>query len=189
MVHSPEVSVRFARMEKSIHSGSLGVLAGGSLLFAAGWIVVVAPLLLLGIGVLVIDCMSWMIRLHLLRQRRQSTPGMIFISQDGVEAILPDNSGIQLKWGEIEVTRITLQRRIGVLALRTYPLHERGITLKSSRGMICLTEQLSGYGELLDILADLGIPVASPSSRLLGIQGGYSDWHHRLEYRARQSRN
>jgi hypothetical protein len=144
-----------------------------------------------GMMMLVSGLLSWGIRLRLLRLRSSSTPGMLFISREGIEAILPDNSGVSLKWLHIEATRIVFQRAHFFRKLTHSPgFHERGISLRAPGGQtICLTEELSGYGELLDILDDLGIPLVSASSRAIGIQGGHSDWRHRLEYHVRRARN
>jgi hypothetical protein len=175
-------------MERNIHIQSIGLSAGGIVVYGLGSILSVAMAVVGGMMMLATGLLSWGLRLRLLRQRSGAAPGMLFISREGIEAILPDNSGVTLKWLQIEATRIVFQRPLPFS--HSTACNERGISLKSPGGKtICLTEELSGYGELLDILDDLGIPLVSAYSRAIGIQGGHSDWRHRLEYHVRRARN
>jgi hypothetical protein len=65
-----------------------------------------------------------------------------------------------------------------------------GLALRSAAGTtIYVVDDLDGYNELLDILAEMGIPVKSFSSRLLGAHGTHPDWRGHLETHARQWRN
>ena len=61
---------------------------------------------------LALGLFSWIFRLGLLRQRAMNIPAMLFVSKEGIEAILPDTRSTTLAWEGLQATSITFFRHV-----------------------------------------------------------------------------
>ena len=167
---------------------------GGAVAQAIGWIFMEPAAFAIGGVLLALGLFSWIFRLGLLRQRAMNIPGMLFVSKEGIEAILPDTRSTTLAWEGLQATSITFFRyvspRISLFRSKHMVHRTTGMALRSAGGTtIYVVDDLEGYDELLEILAEMGVHVKSFSSRLLGVHGTHPDLRGHLETDARQWRN
>jgi hypothetical protein len=194
LLHAPDTHHRLTAREQTVHAESIGIAMGGAVAQAIGWMFMEPAAFAIGGILLAMGLFSWIFRLGLLRQRAMNIPGMLFVSKEGIEALLPDTRSTTLAWEGLQATSITFFRhispRITVLTSRHMVHRTTGLALRSASGTtIYVVDDLEGYNELLDILAEMGIQVKSFSSRLLGAHGTHPDWRGHLETDARQWRN
>jgi hypothetical protein len=182
-------------MERTIHIESAVLAIAGLALQLAGWIASEPGILLGGVFLSCCGLFAWVLRLGLLRQRIVNIPGMVFVSQQGVEAILPDTHAVSLSWDGLRARQITLHRRFLpklrlVTSARRFRHRSNGLALRSAAGItIYVTDELDGYDEFLDILDEMNIRLESFSSHFLGVRGAGGDVRRRIERQTRVWRN
>lgn len=193
MLHGPLMSSRYMHLGHSVTVESLGVIGAGTSVAFAGWFVDIFAIWLVGTLALVGGLAGWMARRTRLMFRRRRTPGMVFVSESGVGAIMPDTTSIFVQWACLQAHVVRYPRplvpfRTGSTPCSTGDMH--GLLLKGPRGRrIYITHDLDGYNDLLDILIDMNVPIKWPEEAPSSAHGGFIEWKKGLERRTWQERN
>jgi hypothetical protein len=115
---------------------------------------------------------------------------MIFVSDDGVGAILPNNSSMFVEWHGLVAHEFCYLRGRLPNNVCIADNAMRGVMLESPAGLrLYLTHDLDGYEELLEIIVELEIPIHVAGSSILNARGGFIDWRRKLERRTWEERN
>lgn len=183
MFHSQGTSHHYMRMEHAANVEALGMAAASAMVGIAGWIGGEGLVSVTGAIALIVGIFIWIARRLTLRHRRTHTPGMIFLSREGIGAIFPSGHSTHLGWSGISAREL----RLGRLPENQQPECAAlvGLKLKDARGSsIYITHDLDGYNELLEILLDLDVPIGATRDPILGAHGTFTDWQSDLERRA-----
>lgn len=159
------------RVRRGIIVDSTGLAIGG---LAAGIVGLVAGMMLLTVVAAVImltAAVLWSVRMTVTRYRERRTPTMLFVSVEGVSAIMPDAATVSMVWPEISAHEARFRPGLLVSYDNVYQREEgRGLLLEGGAGKrLYLTRDLDGFADLLEVLAELDVPLSS-IERLPGLR-------------------
>jgi hypothetical protein len=190
MFHPSTTWIRYARIERVMDTESTGVLCAGAAVMLAGMVREESLLLMLGIAIFITGFTTWTIRRYALLRRRGETPRMVFVSDDGISAILPNRSSMRLRWNGLSAHEFCHIRGGLPGKSNASDTAMRGMMLKNAIGQrLYLTHDLDGYEEFLEILVDLDVPVHATSHTFVSSRGSFTDWKRNLERRTWEESN
>ncbi len=180
MTHSPSVRLRFVSAAKAIRAESLALIVGGLLIVIGGLLVEETIIAVVGLAIVATGLGAWLLRASFILWRRARVPSLLFVSGDGIGAILPDSSAVHLPWGSVLVRTVNYARIATPLGDRPVGVREEGLLLMERGGRkVYITRELSGFEELIAILKDYGIPIVDGS--FFGDGGASRQWRGGLE--------
>jgi hypothetical protein len=185
MFHSSVAWERYARMERLMDVESIGVLCAGAMIGAAGWLGREMEVVIAGAVIFIAGVITWSYRRVRLFRRRRETPKMILVSEEGINAILIDNSTVGIEWAGTSAHEFCYLR--GGLPDNIYVADTamRGMMLQDAHGQrLYLTQDLDGYEDILRILLELDVPIEVVSTNYVGSYGSFTYWRNNLERRA-----
>jgi type IV secretory pathway TrbD component len=185
MTHSPVLTARYARAHRTIRSESLAVIVGGILVMLGGLLVEEVIVVVIGFAVAMIGVITWLVRASLAMWRRSQTPTLLFISSEGIGAILPDSSSIFLDWQMMRARMYAngwWSAALSDAGAEYGAARDCGLVITERKGRrVYVTRELSGYEELIAILVDYRVPIRTSGS---GDERNRTGWRGGLELSA-----
>lgn len=174
LTHGPIVRHRFATIRRGIMLDTLGFLLGGVCAATAGLFAGITEVTLTGAGAIFLSGIHWCVRTAIMNRRQRATPSIIFVSDDGISGIMPDNHSITIAWHGL--TAHETHFTPSILSSNTTASDRmawRGLLLKGDgKERIHVMHDLDGLDDLLCVLADLSVPVFSHYQRIRNLGDG-----------------
>ncbi|HVZ40430.1 MAG TPA: hypothetical protein VHI13_14220 [Candidatus Kapabacteria bacterium] len=174
LMHGPILRHRFAAIRHGIMLDAFGFLLAGGIVSGAGLLGGVLQVMLTGIAIILMSGILWCWRTYMMHRRQHETPTMIFVSNEGISGIMPDNRSITIGWPGLSAHETWSTPSL--LSSRTTEQDRRawhGLMLRGSgRERIHLMHDLEGFEDMLCVLADLAVPLFSRSSRVRSLYAG-----------------
>lgn len=163
MTHSPVLAIRYARVHRTIRSESLTMMVVGILMLMSGLLIEDIIIVVTGIGIAALSVALWFVRAMMALWRRSLIPSLLFLSENGIGAILSDTSSLLFPWETLRARSIVYGPAFEY-APPLAQLDEQALVLTEPEGhRIYITHDFSGYDELVAILSDYGVPITGQS--------------------------